>query len=394
MDAPVLPSAGETLAPSVVVKTAHAPALDPRQALASLAQEIGGEDLSLVVLFVSPSGDLPAIAEEAAAVFGATPVIGCSTAGEISPRGYAEGEIVAVGFPKRHFVALIQFIADLKAMLRKDVVRSTVKLRGELARLAPQWTSEFAFLMVDGLSLLEDQLVSALSTALGPTPLFGGSAGDGLDFKQTFVIHEGRVHRDAAVLALIRTDCAIKVFNFDHLTPTERKMVVTEADPERRVVREINGEPAAREYARLLGMDPEQLSPFIFAAHPVVVKVGGKHHVRAIQKVEPNGDLTFFSAIDEGLVLTLANPRDIARDLDAALGDLALRSRPQAIIACDCILRRVEAEQKQAIRALSSILSANKVVGFSTYGEQLNSVHVNQTMTGIAIYAPPGGKAS
>ncbi|WP_299392817.1 FIST N-terminal domain-containing protein [Pelagibius sp.] len=392
MDAPVLPSAGETLVPGVVVKTAHAPAQHPREALATLVREMGDEDLSLVVLFVSPSGDLPAIAAEAAAVFGATPVIGCSTAGEISPRGYTEGEIVAVGFPKSHFVALIQFVADLKAMLRKDVVRSTVKLRGELARVAPQWTSEFAFLMVDGLSLLEDQLVSALSTALGPTPLFGGSAGDGLDFKQTFVIHEGRVHRDAAVLALIRTDCAIKVFNFDHLTPTERKMVVTEADPERRVVREINGEPAAREYARLLGMDPEQLSPFIFAAHPVVVKVGGKHHVRAIQKVEPNGDLTFFSAIDEGLVLTLADPRDIARDLDAALGDLALRSRPQAIIACDCILRRVEAEQKQAIRALSGILSANKVVGFSTYGEQLNSVHVNQTMTGIAIYAPPGGK--
>lgn len=392
MDAPVLPPAAETLAPSVV-KTAHASAQDPREGLATLAREMGGEDLSLVVLFVSPSGDLPAIAGEAAVVFGATPVIGCSTAGEISPRGYTEGEIVAVGFPKSHFVALIQFIADLKAMVRKDVVRSTVKLRGELARVAPQWTSEFAFLMVDGLSLLEDQLVSALSTALGPTPLFGGSAGDGLDFKQTFVIHEGRVHRDAAVLALIRTDCTIKVFNFDHLTPTERKMVVTEADPERRVVREINGEPAAREYARLLGMDPEQLSPFIFAAHPVVVKVGGKHHVRAIQKVEANGDLTFFSAIDEGLVLTLADPRDIARDLDAALGDLALRSRPQAIIACDCILRRVEAEQKQAIRALSGILSANRVVGFSTYGEQLNSVHVNQTMTGIAIYAPPGGKA-
>ncbi|WP_420349465.1 FIST N-terminal domain-containing protein [Pelagibius sp.] len=390
MDAPVLSPAAATLAPSVV-KTAHAPAQDPREGLESLARAFGGEEMSLVVLFVSPSGDLSAIAAQAASVFGDTPVIGCSTAGEISPRGYTEDEIVAVGFSKDHFVALIQFIADLKGMVRNDVVRSTVKLRGELARLAPQWTSEFAFLMVDGLSLLEDQLVSALSTALGPTPLFGGSAGDGLDFKQTFVIHEGRVHRDAAVLALIRTDCAIKVFNFDHLTPTERKMVVTEADPDRRVVREINGEPAAREYARLVGMDPEQLSPFIFAAHPVVVKVGGKHHVRAIQKVEPNGDLTFFSAIDEGLVLTLAEPRDIAGDLDSALGNLALRSRPEAIIACDCILRRVEAAQKQSIRALSAILSANRVVGFSTYGEQLNSVHVNQTMTGIAIYPPPAG---
>jgi hypothetical protein len=27
-------------------------------------------------------------------------------------------------------------------------------------------------------------------------------------------------------------------------------------------------------------------------------------------------------------------------------------------------------------------------VGFSTYGEQVNSMHVNQTMTGVALYPP------
>ena len=34
------------------------------------------------------------------------------------------------------------------------------------------------------------------------------------------------------------------------------------------------------------------------------------------------------------------------------------------------------------------MLQAHGVVGFSTYGEQLNSMHVNQTMTGVAIYPP------
>jgi len=387
MVATVTPSAPGKFA-RAAVRTAHAEVGDPCRALSHLADEIGTDDLSLVVLFVSPAGDLPAIAAEAKAVFGSTPVIGCTTAGEISPKGYTENEIVAVGFPDSHFVSLVQLIDKLEQLVPQDVMGTTVKLRGELARMAPDWTTEFAFLMVDGLSLLEDQLVSALSTALGPTQLFGGSAGDRLDFQQTFVLHDGRMHGDAAVLALIRTDCNVKVFNFDHLAPSERKMVVTEADPERRVVRQINAEPAAREYARIVGMDPEQLSPFIFAAHPVVVRVGGKHHVRAIQKVEQNGDLTFFSAIDEGLVLTLADPQDIAQHLDGALGDLSKAAKPEAIIACDCILRRVEAEQKQAIGALSRTLSANKVIGFSTYGEQMNSVHVNQTLTGVAIYPP------
>lgn len=371
-----------------LLRTAQAPASDPRLALESLAAAIGTDGLSLVVLFVSPQGDPETVAAAAIEAFAGTPVIGCTTAGEIAARGYTEGEIVAIGFPESHFVTSVQFIDDLENLSRQDLVGETTRLRGELVRQAPDWRSEFAFLLVDGVSLLEDQLVAALGIALGHVAFFGGSAGDGLDFKQTFVLHEGRMHRNAAVLALIRSDCKIKVFNFDHLMPTGRKMVVTKADPARRVVRQINAEPAAREYARIVGLDPEQLSPFIFAAHPVVVKVGGKYHVRAIQKVEQNGDLTFFSAIDEGLVLTVADPSDIAQHLSDAMAELSSEAQPQAIIACDCILRRLEAEQKQASGALSRILSSNKVIGFNTYGEQINSVHVNQTMTGVAIYPP------
>jgi hypothetical protein len=181
----------------------------------------------------------------------------------------------------------------------------------------------------------------------------------------------------------------VRVFKFDNLEPSDVKMVVTDADPEARVVREINAEPAAREYARLVGKDPDQLSPFIFAAHPIVVRVGGQHHVRAIQKVEPNGDLTFFSAIDAGLVLTVARARPIAAHLASALAELSRGGPPETIVACDCILRRVAVEQVQGLREVSSILAGHNVVGFSTYGEQFHSVHVNQTFTGLAIY-PPG----
>ena len=119
------------------------------------------------------------------------------------------------------------------------------------------------------------------------------------------------------MLVQFRSRCPVEVFKTDHLVPTETRMVVTSADPARRIVREINAEPAAREYARLLGKDPEQLSAFTFAAHPVVVRIGGQHHVRAIQRVAENGDLIFFSAIDEGVILTLADPSDMIAHLEA-----------------------------------------------------------------------------
>jgi len=206
------------------------------------------------------------------------------------------------------------------------------------------------------------------------------------------VLWDGRFRGNAAVVLMLRSACRVKVFSLDHLVPTARRMVVTGADPARRIVTRINAEPAAREYARLLGKDPEQLTPFTFAAHPVVVRVGGRHHVRAIQRMEPNGDLVFFSAIAEGLVLTLAEPQDIAAHLKRELAALAQTGAghgpPQAILACDCILRRMEAQENQRLGAVSAILRANGVAGFSTYGEQVNSMHVNQTMTGVAIWAP------
>jgi hypothetical protein len=366
---------------------ASVPARGPGRA-ATLAQALGAGPFAAVLLFVSPDADLADLAAEVAGAFGTVPVLGCTTAGEITGAGYAEGEIVAVGLPQALFMVSTLLIPDLGRIEAQGLIGQLIRDRQAMARARPLWEGEFAFLMVDGLSVREDELASTLARGLGPVPLFGGSAGDGTRFGATFVLHEGRFLQNAAVVTLVRTAARVKVFSLDHLRPTEARMVVTEADPARRIVRGINAEPAAREYARILGKDPAQLTTFTFAAHPVVVRIGGAHHVRAIQQVDANGDLIFFSAIDEGVVLTLAEPQDMAAHLSRALADLRGQGGAPAILACDCILRRMEALEKQMTGEISAVLSAHGVVGFSTYGEQVNSMHVNQTMTGVAIYPP------
>lgn len=351
-----------------------------------LRAALDGAPCSLVVIFASPASDRDEIAAAAQETFPATTTIGCTTAGEIASTGYTEGEVVAIGFRASHFRAQGALIPDLAAMDPEGAAAQAVRLRAELGPEEPGWRWEFAFLLIDGLSQREDQLVTALRLGLGTIPLFGGSAGDGLDFRETFVLADGQFHSNAAALVLLRSRCRIEVFKFDNLEPVPIKMIVTDAEPERRIVRELNAAPAAQEYARLIGEDASNLTPFTFAAHPVVVSIGGHHHVRAIQKVNANGDLVFFSAIDEGLVLTLAEPVPIARHLEDALDELGRRGQPEAVLACDCILRRLAVEKSQATLEVSRILAEHKVLGFSTYGEQFNSVHVNQTMTGVAIY--------
>ncbi len=390
MDGDGRPFLGGAAAGSIVRRANVA--ADDGAPIEALQAQLGPGPFALIALFCSPEVDFRAIAAQCSRAFPGAPVIGCTTAGEIGRAGYEEGTIVAVGLPRLAFSARTLLLDDLDALDGNEVMGRVIRTRAELAAEGSGWEHEFAFLLVDGLSLKEDAIASVLATALGPVPLFGGSAGDGVRFGETLVSLDGTVYERAAVLALVRTACPIQVFRLDHLKPTDRRMVVTKADPARRVVQMINAEPAAREYARIVGKDPGQLSPFTFAAHPVVVCLGGTHHVRSIQRVTEDGDLVFFSAIDEGLVLTVAEAADMVAHLDHELAAFSKNGEPDTILACDCILRRLEAGDKQMTRQLSDILAKHRVTGFSTYGEQYGAMHVNQTMTGVVIYPPPADR--
>ena len=368
------------------VRRATAPAQAP-DAVAQLVARLG-HGLAHVLMFIDAEADFDRIIAEAQVAFAPALVVACTTAGEISETGYTEGDIVAAGFPAAHFSTVPLLVTDLDRLDASDFVGEVIRTRMALDARAPEFAHAFAFVVVDGLSRCEDHLMATLASGMSSVPVFGGSAGDGVRFDRTRVALDGVSYRNAAVISFVRTACPVRVFSLDHLEQGEARMVVTRADPARRIVCEINARPAAREYARILGKNPDFLSQFTFAAHPLVVRVGGRHHVRAIQRVTDDGALVFFSAIDEGLVLTLAKVGDIGAHLEAALAEIAAEGPIDTIIACDCILRRIEATQKQAARRVSELLSAHNVVGFNTYGEQVGAKHVNHTMTGVAIYPP------
>ena len=366
---------------------------DPAAAVAELRELIMFGNAATVLLFISPIYDRVRLREAINREFAGVNVIGCTTAGEITPEGYREGTLTGAAFNADQFKinsVLVRDIAAFSMETGSDVVHAALGGLGlsfPTARHVPAQT--FAMLLIDGMSMQEEVVVSSLNRFLDPIPLFGGSAGNGLDFGQTFVFAEGEFHESAAVLTVFETSCPFEVFKIDHFSPTDQKMVVTEADPNLRLVTEINAERAGPAYARILGLDTEQLSPMVFAACPVVVRIGGEYHVRSIQKLEDDGSLRFYCGIDEGLVLTVANGGDMVLKLEQALENLTVKLESREIIlGCDCILRRLEAQQTQKTLEVSEILKRNKVLGFNTYGEQFKSMHVNQTFTGVAIGRP------
>lgn len=363
-----------------------------------LKSQLWQPDLELVLTFCSPEYRDNGFAAAVNDAFADVPVIGCTTSGEVTPEGYRNNGIAAFSFAAPDFFAEIGRFPAIRDI---DIAGCSEEAGSQLAALearterdrpcseagsAVRIYESVGMVLIDALSRREEALMSCLDAALGRIPLFGASAGDGLRFEKTSVLVDGVFESEGAVLALLRTSRPFKVFRSQHFVASDIKMVVTDADPERRIVKEINAEPAVEEYARITGLDVDNLTPVDFATHPLVVRLGGAEYVRSIQKANPDGSLSFYCAIDEGLVLTLAEGRDLISGLEQLFVEIEEEiGEPEAVLAFDCVLRRLELEHMQQLQRLPPIFSRNHVTGFSTFGEQFASMHVNQTFTGLAI---------
>jgi len=370
------------------VRTGSSCLADPEAAVCELAAALDQPDIGLVIVFFSSSFDLVRLGAALDGHFGTATVIGCSTAGEIGPAGYFEGSLSGASFHRDDLVFEVALLEHLSSFDLRSGQRFSHRLKETLRRRIPELTPQnaFAFMLIDGLCMREEVVTRAFYDGLGGISLIGGSAGDDLAFKQTKVLYDGRFVDDAALLLLASTPFPFMVFKTQHFVSSEERLVVTGAIPEKRIVTEINGCPAADEYAHAVGINIDRLDPMIFAAYPVVVRIGNADFVRSIQKMNPDGSLTFYCAIDEGIVFKVAKGEDMIDNLVGALETVTQNIGPPAfILGCDCILRHIEARQRGIREQIGGLLADCRVVGFSTYGEQYCGMHINQTFTGVAI---------
>ena len=112
--------------------------------------------------------------------------------------------------------------------------------------------------------------------------------------------------------------------------------------------------------------------------------------MRSIQQANEDLSLTFYCAVENGIVLTSDEHRPaLLPNLEAQFRRLHERLGPPLLtIGCDCFLRRLELEVGGDTQATAAFLRSQQVIGFNTYGEQFNGMHINQTFTGVAIGRP------
>ncbi|SON54169.1 hypothetical protein HDIA_0628 [Hartmannibacter diazotrophicus] len=354
----------------------------------AIRAEIVPDDTEFLLIFFSSHLDAAALGHRLAHALPGVRIGGCTTSGEISNLGISDHGAVAIAFPRRGFSVVSTVIASVSSLGVEECSAAVARLKSELNRRCPAGRDDqiFAMSLIDGLCYREEAIVSALDWALGGIPLVGGSAGDDLTFDGTFLLHDGKAHRDAALLLLVHTERPFKVFKTENFEPTAARLVVTRSEPEKRIVHELNAEMAAYEYAEVVGLDPATLTPFGFASHPMVVRVGGEYFCRSLRNTNPDGSLTFFCAIDDGVVLTVAKAVDLVESTTKALEQMEKDvDGIDFVIGFDCILRRLDAQNRQVLHDLGSVYRQHRVFGFNTYGEQYRTMHLNQTFTGVAL---------
>lgn len=365
---------------------AQSGATNASEAVRALAEELP-RDAACTLVFASGIDDLDTLGAELRSAFD-HPVIGCTSAGVIGPEAYDGTGLSAISFAGDAFEAEAILIEPLAG--DSPSIEPVIEAAQRVVEEAGEGEKVFGVLLVDGLSNREELLVAELFMRTAPFPIVGGSAGDDLAFDATHILHGESWGSDRAVLILFKTSLPFVPFQLQHHKAGEELLVVTAADPEQRIVHELNGEPAAEVYARTIGIGVEELTPEVFSGHALALRIGEQEFLRSIRSVLPDGSLDFYCAIDRGVVLRIARTQPPVAVLREKRDELEAELGGEFTTLCfDCILRKLEINRLGLTDEVGEELRSMRAVGFSTYGEQFNALHVNQTLIGVAIGERP-----
>lgn len=358
---------------------------DPCVAVKEIKSKITIEEIESIIFFCSSHYDLNLLSSELNNRFDCL-TIGCTTAGEISDQ-YHTNSMVALVLGTQSFAVHSALIKNVQIFNLSQAMKIATNIESDL-RFNEHFSTKkmFGFLLTDGMSLTEEKITSILYKTMGDITIIGGSAADDLDFKQTYIFYSNAFQSNNSIFMVIEVKDDFEAFRMQHFEPTDKELITTEVDFEKRIVKEIDGHPAADAYAEINKLNPDKLDSLDFAMFPLMLNVSNEWYIRSISSVLPDKSLQFHCSIDAGLPLCIATGKDIVQKLNDKIQMLEEKfERIDFTLGCDCILRRLEIENKGYTQAIEKLLSKINFIGFNSYGEQYNGLHFNQTLVGVVV---------
>lgn len=364
---------------------------DAVTAAQQLYDSIKQDNIALAIFYCSPNYDLDLLAKTLHELFAGTPLIGCTTAGEIGPNGIQKNSLVGVSLSADDFTVATQLITDLDSFSIGTGMAACHQLIEEIEKKIDKPESDKLFFLnlIDGMSKKEEHMLSAINAAGLNIPLIGGSAADGENFGSTAVYYQGEFHTNASLLTLLHTDLPFVIFKENAYEETSSDLIITGIDEKTRVILEFNGEPAAQEYARMIDREPHELNFSLSSNHPLALKYGDELYIRTIifpTHEETTAELPYTCALEEGMILHVTKPLDTYSSLVQKFNEIKDKIGEVSLtLGFDCICRQFIYASQGKTAAVSNLMKEHNLLGFHTYGEQYYRAHVNQTLTGIAF---------
>ncbi len=359
------------------------------ESVSELKKQLVGDPVA-VLAFHSTAHEAQHVAELLASAFPGARTLGCSTMGELGGGRLFRGGISAIALyaPVRLAVQLVEDTALFQFSDGETRVRS---LAAELGLSLDELEDSGSVLitLTDGLSMAEERLVASVALAAPGLPLVGGSVADDLKMAGTTVFLDGRVSPSSSLLLLLQPRVPHRVFAVHHFEPTPRRVVVTRSEPDRRILHELDGWPAATVYAELAGLELAELEadPLLPSRREVCfgIRVGQEYRMRSPFSAMPDGSLALRGGVEPGEVLRVMRGRDLVDRTRVGLEQALAGLDACGLILFNCGGRLLEAEAHGQLEQLGEAMAPVPSAGFSTYGEQYGPLLVNHTLTGVAF---------
>ncbi len=368
-----------------MIRTTSSSNPEPLAATEEIIKNLQGTNPTLLVVFAAPKYCTNQLPQSLRNAFPNAAIMGCSTAGEINSTAMSNDSIVAMAI-EQDLVSNAWIETVQLDNCAQNVPLACQKIASEIGTPLNELDSLYhaGLVIIDGLSGKEEELMEAISSSV-LLPFIGGSAGDNLEFKKTFVFTHKGIVSDAAVI------CILKATNGFDLLKTQSFSVATNTvlRPTKlaaceRIVHEFNNKPATVAYAEALSCDVSELSSH-FMTNPLAMLIDHEPYVRSPRVIE-NTSIHFYCALIKDHDYHVLNSGNIVEDTQIALKYKSMETgnRIAAIINFNCILRTIELKIKNQSQAYANIFANIPTIGFSTYGEQLGT-HINQTATMLVL---------
>lgn len=299
-------------------------------------------------------------------------IVGCSTSGEIFGREIFDDSLS---------VAIIKFertSIDISTTNVGDHSDSYTAGRTLADKLISKPGLRGIFTLSDGLNVNGSELVEGFNSIVSPNVIMtGGLAGDGSNFKRTWVLSNGEV-KQGTISAVGLYGEHVKIGHGSKGGWDTFGIERTVTKSEKNILYELDDQPALELYKQYLGERARDLpgSALLFPLSMRKDKTSNDYIVRTILAIdEKSNSMTFAGNLPQGSLVTLMRAnfdRLVVGAEEAATNAFQNTASPLLTIAISCVGRRLvlgEAVEEELESVAEALPNNSKQIGFYSYGE-------------------------